>query len=112
MPDGFGAHVPDPTAREDLTAWEQDTYPAGSWTMQLLGFDNGDAGVYLGLHDPAGRPKTMGVESDTRARELAIRIGHRPEGMGRAQSQVSLDYSVALGVYDGDWYDEIGRAHV
>jgi len=105
LPDGFGAHVPDPTAREDLTAWEQDTYPAGSWTMQLLGFDNGDAGVYLGLHDPAGRPKTMAVESDPRARELAIRIGHRPEGMGRAQSQVSLGYSVALGVYDGDWYD-------
>lgn len=109
LPDGWGANVRDPTRIDRLRSWDNEMYPSGSTTMQFLAFRNGDAGVYLGLHDPDGRPKRLGVESPDGRRALPIRIEHYPEGMGTEQATFDLGFDAIIGCYEGDWHEPADR---
>lgn len=102
VPDGWGASV-DPGGSERFMTWDDQLYPSGSLSMGVLALEAGDTSLYLGLHDPDGEPKDVGVVADGDG--LSLGVEQFPEEMGRCQSGFELGYDIVLGAVEGDWYD-------
>lgn len=109
IPDGWGAYIENPIESDHLAAGvgssPQDRYPSATWPMQFISFDNQDSGLYLGVHDPTGRPKGMALNREESSDSLPFYVEHFPEEMGQGNSTLQIDYDIAMGVYGGDWYD-------
>ncbi|HOM83160.1 MAG TPA: DUF6259 domain-containing protein [Armatimonadota bacterium] len=80
------------------------SYPSADWPMQFLLVNEGEHGLYLAAHDPGASPKhfafTPGGE---------FRLTTPVEGMGVPGSDFRAPFPVAIGVYQGDWWQGAKR---
>ncbi len=86
----------------------QNTYPNGWCSMQFVAaFTDAvnPAGLYLGLHDPWGSVKDIGVESDPVGRTVRFWFDHPAEDMGVAGNEFDLSGEAVWQLLRGDWFD-------
>ena len=81
--------------RERQGGW----YPSYEWPMQFLCVNLGDAGLYLGCHDPGAWPKRFSLAPPG---EFHFRI-HAPN-QGVAGSGYDQPFPIVLATYSGDWW--------
>jgi hypothetical protein len=114
--EGFGCSIPHPQMQRKHAVWERFRYPNNIVSMPYCALKNGNTGLYIGLHDPAGMRKdfqytppeglagTAG-SNDTYAGAQPIRVTIPAPDSGRAQKELSLDFDTVMALFDGDWYD-------
>lgn len=79
-------------------------YPSGSAFAQMLCWWRDGAGLYAAAHDPeAGvkQPRALNGASGT----VEFGFTTQPAAMGVPAAEGALGYEVAIGAFDGDWFD-------
>lgn len=109
LPGGWGVDVANPFRSPSRATLDTVRYPSAACTMQFLSLVNGDAGLYVAAHDPAGRPKSMTATPDIGDNTLRLGIDHYPAEGTEPTSTFRLPYEVATGTFEGDWYDAAQR---
>lgn len=79
-------------------------YPSGACPVQFMAFHLGEAGLYLGAHDPGARSKSLQISADQDAS-----IVTSAEDMGVPGSQLAAPFPVVVSVYCGDWWEAARR---
>lgn len=114
--EGFGCSIPRPQMQRKHAVWERFRYPNNIVSMPYCALQNGNTGLYIGMHDPAGMRKdfqftppeglagTAGPD-DSYTGAQPIRITLPAPDSGRAQKELSLDFDMVMALFEGDWYD-------
>lgn len=99
VPEQGGRALTDPIGQR--TSWGE-LYPSAHMSMQFAAYYNGDAGFYVGLHDPAGQTKQLQWWSPPEPANSAMWIGHHyfPD---QPTESMTLAHEIAVGVFRGDW---------
>ncbi len=89
----------------DLENWRSGgVYPSASMAMPFVGVSDGQSGIYLGAHDPAGHPFTLFVGKRWEGKAASLGIRHDVEGMGKT-THYRLPYTITTTLFPGDWYE-------
>ncbi|MDH7570775.1 MAG: DUF6259 domain-containing protein, partial [Armatimonadota bacterium] len=104
VPRSWGVLYPNPVQTLNVTG---GTYPSGSWSMQYALWYHGQAGLYIGTHDPRASTKrfTVAVQRDASGAGVSYSVTHLPPNMGMPGTGCAPDYDTVIGVYTGDWYE-------
>jgi hypothetical protein len=82
----------------------RSAYPSGGAFAQMMTWWRDGAGLYYGAHDPdAGVKYLRALNGPGGTVEFGVMTN--PAGMGAPSPTGGLGYSIALGTYDGDWFD-------
>ncbi len=104
MPYGWGVQ------HDDLLGVRHNrVYPSAAQAMPFLAVSDGNAGLYLGVHESAGYPVSFFIGKRGNESAACMKVRHDVEGMGIAKSY-KLPYSVETVTFAGDWY-EAGRIY-
>ena len=80
------------------------SYPSQGAFAQMMTWWKDGAGLYYAAHDPeAGVKEPRMLNGEDRTVEFGFTT--QPAGMGVAAGEGDLGYEVAVGAFDGDWYD-------
>ncbi len=79
-------------------------YPSGGAFAQMMCYWRDGAGLYYAAHDPEAGVKEPRAQTDTGG-TLALGLTTFPVGMGVPAPTGELGYEVAVGAFDGDWFD-------
>jgi hypothetical protein len=109
LPGGWGLDIENPFQSPSRAGPDKVQYPSAACTMQFLSLVNGETGLYVAAHDPAGRPKSMTATPDVGDKTLRLSIDHYPAERTEPTSTYRLPYVVAIGTFAGDWYDAAQR---
>lgn len=80
------------------------TYPSQGAFAQMMCWWGERAGLYYAAHDPEAGVKELSALNDGDA-TVALDVVTSPAGMGVPAAQGSLGYEVAVGSFNGDWFD-------
>ncbi len=83
-------------------------YPGGWCAMQFLAAyqeKERPTGLYVGMHDPWGSIKDLGLESDPASRTLRLYFDQPAPEMGRGGNEFELSGQVVWQLLRGDWFD-------
>lgn len=79
-------------------------YPSGACPVQFMAFHLGEAGLYLGAHDPGARTKSLQISASQDASFVTA-----AEDMGVPGSHVAAPFPVVVAAYRGDWWQAARR---
>ncbi|MFC1607031.1 DUF6259 domain-containing protein [Candidatus Latescibacterota bacterium] len=79
---------------------------ANPWTtMQFCALWDGASGLYVGAEDPYASVKYIEAKSDGESKTMSVRFTWPAEDAGIPGNNFEHPGSVALEIFDGDWYD-------
>lgn len=82
----------------------RSTYPSGGAFTQMMCWWRDGMGLYCAAHDPdAGVKQPRALNGAGGTIDLGFTI--QPPGMGVPAARGDLGYEVAVGAFDGDWFD-------
>jgi len=104
LPRGAGELQPDLWQR---TFQYRGTYPTGWCSMPMLAAyaADGQAGLYMALHDPLGSTKDFVVDSDPAQHAVTLAIEHPAPNMGVGGNGFALSGQAVWQLLHGDWFD-------
>lgn len=109
FPTAMGRRVEDPTALEiPAEAFPQELYPMEFMNMQFTAYTGGGTVFYIQAEDATGHQKSLEWLPET-ADDDRLRVQFSHHAPLREGSDLTVPYEVAVGWFEGDWYDAADR---